>query len=117
MNSQLSPRIADGPSRTSDSANEAASPASDSSARGIRSQAASPLLVDTTGFRRPRFLVLPTGRMFYSWGIWDSQKHPLASIPTCIFKMSDFVSRHRNLGKAYAFARRLNERHEQKVAA
>lgn len=70
-------------------------------------------------FYRPRFLVLPTGRTIFAWGIWDTQKNPFGSIPTCLFKMSDFVKRFKaaNLGKAYAFARKLNERHEQKVAA
>lgn len=48
---------------------------------------------------------------------WDCQKNPLGSLPTCIFKMSDFVHRTRSLGKAYAFARRLNEKHERKAAA
>jgi hypothetical protein len=69
-------------------------------------------------FYRPRFLVLPTGRMIFAWGIWDSQKQP-GSIPTRIFQMSDFVKRFKaaNLGKAYAFARRLNEKHEQKAVA
>jgi hypothetical protein len=69
-------------------------------------------------FYRPRFLVLPTGRTIFAWGIWDSQKQP-ASIPTRIFQMSDFVKRFKaaNLGKAYAFARRLNEKHEQKRVA
>ena len=68
-------------------------------------------------YYRPRFIVIPTGRTIFAWGIWDSHKNPLGSIPSSIFKMSDFVHRTRSLGKAYAFARRLNEKHEQKVAA
>ena len=67
-------------------------------------------------FYRPRFLVLPTGRSIFAWGIWDSHKNPLGSIPSSIFKMSDFVHRTRSLGKAYAFARRLNEKHERRAA-
>jgi hypothetical protein len=67
-------------------------------------------------FYRPRFLVLPTGRTIFAWGIWDCQKNS-GPIPNRIFKMSEFVHRTRSLGKAYAFARRLNEKHEQKVAA
>jgi hypothetical protein len=65
---------------------------------------------------RPRFLVLPTGRTIFAWGIWDTQKNP-GPIPNRTFKMSEFLHRTRSLGKAYAFARRLNAKHEQKVAA
>jgi len=64
---------------------------------------------------RPRFLVLPTGRTIFAWGIWDTQKNP-GPIPNRIFQMSEFVHRTRSLGKAYAFARRLNEKHERRAA-
>lgn len=83
----------------------------------VSRQPASPLFADSTGFRRPRFLVLPTGRLVMAWGIWDSEKHPLGSIPTCLFKMSDFVSCHKNLKLAYRAARRRNTQSERKAVA
>jgi len=64
---------------------------------------------------RPRFLVLPTGRTILAWGVFDTKDGK--PLPTGIPKTSDFVIRCRTLGKAMAFARRLNEKHEQKVAA
>jgi hypothetical protein len=60
-------------------------------------------------------LVLPTGRIILAWGVFDTKDGK--PLPTGIPKTSDFVIRCRTLGKAMAFARRLNEKHEQKVAA
>jgi len=113
--SQFSPELADdrcydpGPatvagSRTPDQADAA----------GARREPATPF---PQSWYRPRFIVLPTGRLVMAWGIWDCQKNPLGSIPTCLFRMTDFVSCHRNLGKAYKAARRLNEKHERKAVA
>jgi hypothetical protein len=96
---------------------EQAGSSTDRGALSISGQPAPPLFADSTGFRRPRFLVLPTGRTIFAWGIWDAEKNPLGSIPTCIFKMSDFVSRHRNLGLAYKAARKLNQQSERKAVA
>lgn len=64
-------------------------------------------------FYRPRFLVLPTGRSIYGWGVFETS--PGKPLPIGIPQMSDFVSRHRNLGLAYKAARKLNE--QQAVAA
>jgi hypothetical protein len=64
---------------------------------------------------RPRFLVLPTGRTILAWGVFDTANGK--PLPTGIPKTSDFVIRVRSLGKAMAFARRLNEKHERKEAA
>jgi hypothetical protein len=64
---------------------------------------------------RPRFLVLPTGRTILAWGVFDTKDGK--PLPTGIPQRSDFVIRVRTLGKAMAFARRLNEKHEQKRAA
>jgi hypothetical protein len=95
---------------------------------GISGQSASPRVPCSIGghplsvrpfpnsFYRPRFLVLPTGRTIFAWGIWDTQKNP-GAIPNRPFQMSEFLHRTRSLAKAYAFARRLNEKHEAEVAA
>lgn len=63
----------------------------------------------TSSFYRPRFLVLPTGRMIFAWGIWDNEKTPLAEMQTPVPQTKDFVSRHRSLGLAQAKAHRLNK--------
>jgi len=68
-------------------------------------------------FYRPRFLVLPTGRSVFAWGVWDTDKFPLGSMALSIPRNSDWVSRHRDMGLAYAKARSLNRLYSQQKAA
>lgn len=71
----------------------------------------------TSPFYRPRFLVLPTSRLIFAWGVWDTEKNPLGSMQTSLPRRQDFVSRHRSLGLAHAKACKLNKLYEQAVAA
>ncbi|MBZ5572474.1 MAG: hypothetical protein LAO09_11430 [Acidobacteriia bacterium] len=73
-----------------------------------------------TSFYRARFLVIGTGRLIFAWGIIDTDKYRLGSIAALIPRSADFVSRHRDMGLAYAKARHLNKLYaaaEPKVAA
>lgn len=64
-------------------------------------------------FYRPRFLVLPTGRTVFAWGVWDTDKAPLGSIAQLTPRTEDWVSRHRNMSLAILKARALNKLYSQ----
>jgi hypothetical protein len=108
LGSPLTPRIAPDLSPV---ATEAGSRTPDQAEAGARRDPASPF---PQSWYRPRFLVLPTGRTILQWGVFDTKDGK--PLPTGIPKTSDFVTRCRTLGKAMAFARRLNEKHERRAA-
>lgn len=74
-------------------------------------------LTPSPEFLRRRYLVLPTGRTVFAWGVWDTDFAPLGSIAQIAPRTEDWVSRHRNMSLAYWKAAEMNRVSAQKVAA